>query len=239
MMPIQAYGESPGKLIKEGNRSYASGNYDDALSSYDEASVEAPEMPRIYFNRGTVFYQKQDYAGAAAAFEQAALKTRDIRLEARSKFNLGVCSFREAERQMDSDLNKALEACRKSVQYFQETLTLDPGFNDAAENIEIVRLKIKDILDKMKNQQEEKQDQQGDENNKEKQDQQTGGGTETQNQSSSDGDQQQNSGDPDKEETVTVQMPDDPQNILDGEKENKKRRQLKQSGGYQKVDRDW
>ncbi len=160
LIPMHGYADSPAELIRKGNAAYHSKKYDEALSAYDEASVEAPESPQIYFNKGTTLYQKGDYAKATEAFENAALKSKEISLEARSKFNLGNCAYREAERQQDSDLSKAVEACNKSIRHYQEALELDPKFKEAAENIEVVRLVMKAILDEINKQKEAAQKQQ-------------------------------------------------------------------------------
>jgi len=160
MAPVYGYADSPAGLVSEGNAAYLAGEYDKALSSYDEASVEAPESPRIYFNKGAALYQKGDYSGAAEAFEKAALKSKDIQFEAKSKFNLGNCAYREAERRQDSDLNKALEACTKSIRHYQEALALVPDFHEAAENIQVVRLVMKTILDNINKQKEAAKQQQ-------------------------------------------------------------------------------
>jgi len=145
---------SPGKLVKKGNAAYARGKYDDALAAYEEATVEVPESPYIHFNKGAAFYRKGDYAKATDLFENAALKSRDTKLEARSKFNLGNCSFREAERQKDSNSKKSLASCEQSVRHYQQALELDPELREAAENIEVVRLIMKSILDEIKKQEE-------------------------------------------------------------------------------------
>lgn len=160
LIPQYAYADSARKLVNKGNISYVTGKFDEALAAYEEASVDSPESAHIYFNMGTAYYQKEDYAKAVEAFEKAALKTRDIKIEANAKFNLGNCAFREAERQQDSDLNKVLEACGKSISYFQEALERDPEFTEAAENIEVVRLVMKSILDEIKKQEEEAKNQQ-------------------------------------------------------------------------------
>ena len=159
------FADSPAGLVRQGNTAYLAEKYDEALAAYEEASVEAPESPHIYFNKGAALYQKGDYTGAAQSFEKAALKSRDIRLEAGSKFNLGNCAFREAERQQDGDLQKALESYGKSIQYYQETLELDPDFSAAAENIEVTRLVMKTLLDAI-NKQKEAQKQQQEANQK-------------------------------------------------------------------------
>jgi tetratricopeptide (TPR) repeat protein len=159
LLPLTAHADSTTDLIGEGNMAYLAGEYDKALSAYEEASVAAPESPVIYFNKGGGLYQMGDYAAATDAFEQAALKTKDPQLEAKSRFNLGNCSFREAERQQDSDLNKALEALTKSIQHYQEALELAPEFVEAAENIEVARLVMKNILDAINKQKEAAQQQ--------------------------------------------------------------------------------
>jgi Ca-activated chloride channel homolog len=155
-----SYAESTAGAVDKGNAAYHAGKYDDALAAYDDASVKDPESPYIYFNRGAAFYQKGDYAKAGEAFEKAALKSKDIRLEAESKFNLGNCAYREAERQQDSDLNKALEECGKGIRHYQEALGLDPDFHEAAENIEVVRLVMKNIFDQINKQKEAQKQQQ-------------------------------------------------------------------------------
>lgn len=160
LLPLTVLADSTAHLIEEGNIAYLAGEYDRALSTYEEASVAAPESPVIYFNKGATLYQMGDYAAATDAFEKAALKARDLQLEAKSKFNLGNCAFREGERQQDSDLNKALEALTKSIQHYQEALKLAPDFVEAAENIEVARLVMKNILDAINKQEEAAQQQQ-------------------------------------------------------------------------------
>ncbi len=148
------FADSTAKYIDKGNRAWLSGNYDDAIKSYDEAGVNDPESPYIYFNKGAALYKKGDFQGAIEAFEKAALKSKEPLMEAKSRFNLGNCAFSEAERQMDNDLKKAMELCQKSVVHYQDALKLDPSLKKAAENIEIVRLMMKNILDEIKKREE-------------------------------------------------------------------------------------
>ena len=155
-----AWAASKEKLVKTGNALFASGKFDEAIRTYDEAAVDDPESPVIYFNKGAALYKKEDFAAARDAFQKAAIKTKDIALEAKSRFNLGLCFFREGDRQKDSDLKKALESYESSVQSFQEALTLDPKFTEAAENIELVRLMMKSVLDEIKKQEEDARKQQ-------------------------------------------------------------------------------
>lgn len=149
------YANSTASLIDKGNKSWVSGDYEEAINKYDEAAVDDPESPYIHFNKGTALYKKGDYSAAIESFEKAALKSKKPEMESKSRFNLGNCTFREAEKQMDSDLKKSLEYCQKSIIHFQDALKLDPGNKKASENVEIVRLVMKNILDEIKKKEQE------------------------------------------------------------------------------------
>ena len=156
--PVMA--DSKGTLVEKGNTLFQNGDYDGALDAYEEAAVFDPESPRILFNKGAALYKKEDYAAAKDAFQQSALKTKDIVFEANARFNTGLCFFKQGERQKDSDLNKTLEAYGASIQAFQEALKLNPDLTGAAENIELVRLMMKSVLDEIKKQEDAAQKQQ-------------------------------------------------------------------------------
>ena len=157
---FSAQAVSARKLIQQGNAAYQSGKFEEALSAYDEASVDAPESPEIYYNRGAVFYRQEDYEQAKAAFEKAALKSVEPILESRAHYNLGNCAFREAERQRDSDLQKAFESCEAAIRRYQDALRRNKDLTRAAENIEIVRLYMKALLDEIEKQKKEQEEQQ-------------------------------------------------------------------------------
>jgi Ca-activated chloride channel homolog len=170
LLPVSAWAENSAGLVKKGNMAYQVEKYDEALKAYDEAAVDAPESPQINFNKGAAYYQKGDYAKAKEAWEKAALTSKDITLEAKATFNLGNCAYQEAKRQQDSDLKKAIDACTRSIQYYQQAVDLlqnqktatDVSLKkEAAENIEMVRLIMKSILDEIaKQEQQAKQQQQ-------------------------------------------------------------------------------
>lgn len=245
VLPFESDAASTKDLIQEGNVAYLSGEYDKALAAYEEASVDAPESPFIYFNKGTALYKKGDYSSAIEAFEKAALKSKDLALEAKAKFNLGNCLFREAERQSDSDLNKSLEACQKSIAHYQESLELDPDLTEAAENIEVVRLVMKNILDEINKRKEEaKQQQEAMEETEQGQqgegaEQEQQGNQQEQQQASPSEEYDQDNEDQEEEQASFEQLSDDADDILDEEKENRKQRDLQASGSYKEVDRDW
>jgi Ca-activated chloride channel homolog len=160
IFPMSALAKSPAGLVKEGNNAYSAGSYDKALSSYDEALKDAPESPYVYFNKGAALYKKGDYTGASEAFETAALKSKDQLFEAKSKFNQGNSAYKQSEALKEKNLDKAIELGSTSIGYYQDALKLDPKLKEAAENIEMVRLVMKNLLDEKSKQKESSKDEQ-------------------------------------------------------------------------------
>ncbi len=152
--------ESVEKLVAKGNKKFAGEDYDGAMKFYEEASVKAPESPIVFFNMGDVLFMKGRYDEAREKFQEAAEKTKDLHLEALSWYNMGNCAFKQAERQMDGDLRKALDYYRESIQFYQTALEKDPELKEAAYNLEIARLVVKDLLDRIRKQEEEMKKQQ-------------------------------------------------------------------------------
>jgi Ca-activated chloride channel homolog len=161
--------KSPAGLVEKGNSEYEKKQYDEALKAYDAAGVEIPESAEIYFNKGAAYYRKGEYDKAKEAWEKSALNTKDIQLEARSLFNLGNTAYQEVQRHQDSDPQKAIDACTQSISYYQQVLELlkNPDSNqdpelvkETSENIEMVRLVMKSMLDAMSKQQEQAKQQQ-------------------------------------------------------------------------------
>ena len=154
-----AWGESARELILLGNEAFKKDNFEEALTHYEEASVELPDSAQISFNIGTIYYSQEDYRESIEHFKQASLRSKEPALASQAKFNLGNCAFRQAQRQRDSDLKKAIEHCRESISFYQEARDLNPSYQKAAENIEIVRLYVKVLLDAQKQQEDQKKEQ--------------------------------------------------------------------------------
>jgi Ca-activated chloride channel family protein len=257
-----ALADSPGSLVSKGNRQYGRKDYAGALDLYDRASVKAPESAIIAFNRGDAFYRKGDLEKAREQFQQAASKTKSLPFESKAWYNLGNCAFTEGGRQEDSDLQKALESYEESVKLYGTALQKDPDNKQAAENLEIARLKIKDLLDKIKKQQQsgqqgqqnQQKQQQGQQNQQQQQGQENQQQQQGQNQEQQNKEQQgaeQNKEQEKKQADKNKQgAPKDQQKkqlardatareILDQEKEDRKEQQLQGSGGYRPVEKDW
>ena len=252
-----AFADSPGALVSKGNREYHKKDYAKALDLYDRASVKAPESAIVAFNKGDALYKKGDLEKAREQFREAASKTKNLPFESKAWYNLGNCAFTEGGRQEDSDLQKALESLEESVKFYGTALEKDPENKAAAENLEIARLKIKDLLDKQQKQQQQggQQNQQKQQDQQNQQNQQQQQGQEQQQNQQNKEQQQQQSAEQNKDQKKQDEKnkqgaaKDQPKKqlardatareILDQEKEDRKDQQLQNAGGYRPVEKDW
>ena len=148
--PLHAGAESAGILVIQGNELYAAGEYDKALEAYDKAMTEQSGSGEVFFNKGNVFFQKGEYDQAREAYQSAALHTKDLSLEASAHYNLGNTIYADGQKQLESDPRRALAQWEQSIHHYQEALRMDPQLKEAAQNIEVVRLTMKDLADRIK-----------------------------------------------------------------------------------------
>jgi len=143
----------------------------EALADYGQAEVALPESPEVAYNQGLAYYQTGDYA-AAKNYLNRALLTRNLNLEAGVKYNLGNVAYASALEKM-SDLQEAIELLKQAISHYRDGLELNPDDEDAQANIQTAQLLIKDLLDKLKQQQEkqQQQQQQGDQSQQDQQQQ--------------------------------------------------------------------
>ncbi|MCP4593248.1 MAG: hypothetical protein GY842_21125 [bacterium] len=149
---------SPAEQVRRANQALADGDFEQALEGYRQAEVLLPDAPELAYNQAIAHYRAGDLAKAREQFS-AALATRDLELEAKIKFNLGACRYAEALEKLSS-LQEAIDLLRSAIEHYVDVLELEPDDADARVNIETAQLLIKDLLDKLKNQQEQEQDQQ-------------------------------------------------------------------------------
>ena len=147
-------------IVVRGNALYETGQYDEALREYDQADLEQTDDAVLLYNRANCYYKMEDFSEALSLYSKVSTRSKDMDLVARSKYNLGNCHFQRGLKQMDSDLQKALDELTMSVGYYREVRDVDPADEDAAHNIAVARLVIKDLLDRLKKEQEKQQQEQ-------------------------------------------------------------------------------
>ncbi|TFG50485.1 MAG: hypothetical protein E4H40_01320 [Candidatus Brocadiia bacterium] len=262
-LPLSTATADTSKLMDLGNKLYSQGNFNEAVTKYDEVILEDPAALEPKFNKADSYYRLDDLSKAAELYKEVTVQTRNMKLLTMAKYNLGNCSFQQGIKQKDSDLQKAVGEMKTAIGSWRSVLDIDPANEKAAKNIEVARLMIKDLLDQLKNQpkdpnqpqQQQQQNQKQDPNQpqqqqkprqdpnqpkdpNEQQKQQSQQQKEEQQQQKQQDQQQKEQGD--KQQQEQQKAPDTTaQQILDKEQEQQKNRQMMQRVRGEKVDKDW
>jgi Ca-activated chloride channel family protein len=238
----------------QGNKFYKQGNFNEAINSYDQALLEAPGALEPKFNQANSYYKLDDLSKAMDLYRQVAAESKDMKLVAGAKYNLGNSYFQQGSKQKDSNLQKAIDDLKTAIGSWRGVLDIEPENKKAAKNIEVARLTIKDLLDQLNkqqqqqdpnqpqdpNQQQQQQNSQQDPNQPQKQQQQQQAAGQDPNQPK-DPNQAQDQQKKQQQEDQKQQVAPDTtaQEILDKEQRQRKERQILQPGPWQKVEKDW
>ena len=147
------------ELIQEGEKNQAAEAWEEALKYYRDAEIERPENPELSYNIGNAAYQQESYEDALERYFRA-LNSEELEHQAWTHYNLGNTLYRSGK-------------YPEAIQAYQKCLELTPDDQDAKFNLEFVRKKMKEMLDKeAKRQQEQKQQQQQPQSEQQQQEQQ-------------------------------------------------------------------
>jgi len=113
---------------RQGNKLYNQGRYDEALSAYQKAQVEQPDLAELHYNVGNTLHHKEDYQGAAAETLQGLSKA-DPDLRARAYYNLGNSFYRQGQ-------------FAEAVAAYKGALKLNPDDQDAKHNLELAQRRL-------------------------------------------------------------------------------------------------
>ena len=109
--------------LREGNRRYDDGKFDEALELYGEASGKKPSDPRPAFNAGAALFRMERDSDSASAFDAVAQRREVPRaLRADALYNMGNTRLRA------EDYAGAADAYRRA-------LALAPDDEDARRNL--------------------------------------------------------------------------------------------------------
>jgi Ca-activated chloride channel family protein len=154
-----ALASSADDSVYKGNALYDSEHFNEALKEYDQALIAQPQALEPKFNKADCYFQLDDLDKATDLYNEVAADSKDMKLVEKAKYNLGNCYFQQGSKQKDSNLQKALEDLRTSIVCWRSALEINPENKNAAKNIEVARLTIKDIIDRLNKQKQEQQKQ--------------------------------------------------------------------------------
>jgi tetratricopeptide (TPR) repeat protein len=138
---ISPFGGPAHRKTEKANRDYIEERYEEALRSYTEAQVDAPEAPELYYDIGNVLYRQGDYEGASEAYQRALLTAGD-ELVPDVAYNLGNARFQQQEFQ-------------EAIDSYQRALESQPADVDAKRNLELA---LQALQQQQQQQQQQPQD---------------------------------------------------------------------------------
>jgi len=125
---LTACGSTVASNNRQGNRLYHQGQYDEALSAYQKAQAEQPDLAELHYNVGNTLHRKEDYQSAAAETLQGLSKA-DPDLRAQAYYNLGNSFYRQGQ-------------FAEAIAAYKEALKLNPDDQDAKHNLELARQQL-------------------------------------------------------------------------------------------------
>jgi Ca-activated chloride channel family protein len=123
------------RTVEEGNALYRAGQYEAALAEYAIAAELLPGVAEIALNQGNAWFRRFNYDQALEHYLEA-LSALDPYVASRVRYNLGVVKYRQALDAMQS-FQDALTETRSAIEYYRDSLRLDPNLDDARYNLEL------------------------------------------------------------------------------------------------------
>lgn len=142
-MALKGYAQDDQKTIRNGNRLYKEGQYEQAQSLYQQAATNSPSNAVARYNLGNALYRNNQFADAEKEFDAAITAAPDKALAQKAWYNKGLALIKQ----------KKLE---ESIEAWKEALRLDPTDEDARANLQ----KALSELNKQKQNQQQEQQQQ-------------------------------------------------------------------------------
>ncbi len=164
--------------VRQGNRLYRQGQFEDSLKMFQEALRKEPESDIVNFNTGTALYKQKHYDEAVDHFQKAIL-SNDTVLRERAYYNLGNSFYRSGIAKEKTDINTAIARLQESLKHLASALALDKNDQDAQYNYDFVSKELERLRkEQQKQQQQSQQDQNGpkDQEQQQQQDPQSGQG---------------------------------------------------------------
>lgn len=130
--------------LREGNKFFREGKYDEAVDRYNKALEENPADLTAMYNRSNALAKKGDKAAAMEGYEKLIQSGKDPRILEKAYYDKGV--LHQQQQQLD-----------ESILSWMEALKLDPEDAQARENLQKALREKKQQQEQEEKKQENKQ----------------------------------------------------------------------------------
>lgn len=148
-LPLLSSAQEERKIVREGNRHYANGEFDKAIDAYNEGLQLNDESYAAAFNLADALYKNGQFEEASSQFNQLAQSQEDQEKLGDLFHNIGN-TFMEQQKYSEA------------AESYKQALRNDPGDEDTRYNLSYAMQKI------LQQQQQEQQQQQNQDKNQDK-----------------------------------------------------------------------
>ncbi len=142
-----------GSAAHQGNKAYQAGDFDEALRHYGEGLLDAPESQLLQYNAGNAQFRKRKYEEAIANYRKALIGD-NAGLSSKAWYNLGNSYFRKGEFALQQGQQEGISDYREALAAYKKSLEIRSENKDAKQNIEVVQARIKELLERQKQDQQ-------------------------------------------------------------------------------------
>ncbi|WP_253916203.1 MULTISPECIES: tetratricopeptide repeat protein [unclassified Lentimicrobium] len=242
IIPMTSLAQSDKKLVRQGNKEFQNGNFNEAEINYRKALDKNPQKQSAQFNLGDALYEQENYEKAAEVFANSSVEKISNFEKSNTAYNLGNSFLKGGK------LNESIAA-------YKQALKFNPENEEARYNLEYARQKQaqqeqqnqdqnkddkqdqdKDKQDQNQDQQEQNKDQQEQNQDQQQQDQQ--------NQDQQQQDQQNQQGNQNEQQAQKISKKD-AERMLEALKNNEKKtleklkKEKKKNAKVIKSEKDW
>ncbi len=143
--PLEAFEIPFFSRERKADQAYKAEDYEKAMQSYLDASLQKPNNQQLKYNLGDTYYRMKNYQEAAKMFS-AATTGADNNIKQKAFYNLGNTLYRAGK------LNESLKS-------YEEALKLNPNDEDTRFNYEFVKEEIKKRMQDQAKRQKQQQKQ--------------------------------------------------------------------------------
>jgi len=156
VLPVLVQAQEENAAIREGNKLYHKGQYEQALPAYQKAVAQNPNSSVARYNLANARYRTNNPEEAEKSFDELIEKTNEKNYKEKGYYNKGVTLTKQ---------KKLLE----SIEAYKKALKLDPTDEDARFNLQKALTELKKqskASDQNQQQQKQQQQKQKPQNNK-------------------------------------------------------------------------